>query len=139
MRRTTVMELKTLVIVWAITHFHSYYGNRVTVGTVHSAIKAVLETSNTTGIHDYKWTRVCGQGVKRVHIVCNAGWENATTKLIDVRRGDGDTLGFLIPPSPPHPPTHPPHPQLTLPSTHPQFSNFNSEYIALNCTESNYS
>ena len=102
----------------------------VTVGTDHSAIKAVLETSNTTGIHDYKWTRVYGQGVKRVHIVYNAGQENATTKMIDVRRGNGDTLGFLIPPSPP---------QLTLPSTHPQFSNFNSEYIALNCTESNYS
>ena len=48
----SVTELETLAIVWAVTHFHSYlYGNKVTVITDHSVVKAILETSNPTGKH----------------------------------------------------------------------------------------
>ena len=35
----SITELKTLAVVWAITHFHAYlYGNEVTVYTDHSAV-----------------------------------------------------------------------------------------------------
>ena len=40
----------------------------MTVLTDHSAIKAVLETSNPTGKHARWWTKVYGRGVKEVRI-----------------------------------------------------------------------
>ena len=72
-----VTELETLAVVWAVTHFHSYlYGNNVTVITDHSAVRAVLETSNPTGKHARWWTRVYGRGVREVIIKYRAGQEN---------------------------------------------------------------
>ena len=63
----SVTELETLAVVWAVSHFHSYlYGNKVTVLTDHSAVKAILETPNPTGKHARWWTKVYGRGVKRV-------------------------------------------------------------------------
>ena len=48
----SVTELETLAVVWAVAHFHLYlYGNKVTVITDHSVVKAILETSNPTGKH----------------------------------------------------------------------------------------
>ena len=79
----SVTELETLAVVWAVTHFHSYlYGNRVTVLTDHSAVKAVLETSNPTGKHARWWTRVYGRGVREVRIVYRAGRENASADAL---------------------------------------------------------
>ena len=73
-----ITELETLAVVWAISHFHSYlYGNRVTVLTDHSAVKAILETPNPTGKHARWWTKVYGRGVKEVVIKYRAGRENA--------------------------------------------------------------
>ena len=47
-----ITELETLAVVWAITYFHHYlYGRGVTVLMDHSAVKAVLETQNPSGIH----------------------------------------------------------------------------------------
>ena len=78
-----VTELETLAVVWAVTHFHSYlYGNKVTVLTDHSAVRAVLETPNPTGKHARWWTRVYGRGVREVHIVYRAGRENASADAL---------------------------------------------------------
>ena len=50
-------------------HFHHYlYGNTVTVFTDHTAVKAVLETSNPSAKHARWWSRVYGRGVKEVKI-----------------------------------------------------------------------
>ena len=69
--------VETLAVVWVVTHFHSYfYGNKVTVITDHSAVRAVLETSNPTGKHGRCWTRVYGRGVREVIIKYRAGQEN---------------------------------------------------------------
>jgi len=82
----SVTELETLAVVWAVTHFHSYlYGGRVTILTDHSAVKAVLETSNPTGKHARWWTRVYGRGVKEVRIVYRAGRENASADALSRR------------------------------------------------------
>ena len=79
----SVTELETLAVVWAVTHFHSYlYGCRVTVLTDHSAVKAVLETSNPTGKHARWWTRVYGRGVQSVSIVYRAGKENVSADAL---------------------------------------------------------
>ena len=81
----SVTELETLAVVWAVTHFHSYlYGSKVTVLTDHSAVKAVLETSNPTGKHARWWTRVYGRGVE-VRIVYRAGRENASADALSRR------------------------------------------------------
>ena len=78
-----ITELETLAVVWGITHFHSYlYGNRVRVLTDHSAVKAVLETSNPTGKHAHWWTRVYGSGVRAVIIVYHASRENASADAL---------------------------------------------------------
>ena len=69
-----ITELETLVVVWGITHFCSYlYGNAVRVLTDHSAVKAVLETSNPTGKHTRWWIRVYSSAVRAVTIVYHAG------------------------------------------------------------------
>ena len=79
----SVTELETLAVVWAVTHFHCYlYGYRVTVLTDHSAVKAVLETSNPTGKHARWWTRVYGRGVQSVSIVYRSGKENVSADAL---------------------------------------------------------
>ena len=48
----SVIELETLAVLRAIIHFHSYlYGSCAHHLTDHSAVKATLETPNTTGKH----------------------------------------------------------------------------------------
>ena len=77
------MELETLAVVWAVTHFHHYlYGHRVTVYTDHSAVKAVLEMPNPSGKHARWWTRVYGSGVKEVQVVYCAGKENTAADTL---------------------------------------------------------
>ena len=69
-----ITELETLVVVWAVTHFHSYlYGHKVTIYTDHSAVKAVLETPNPTGKHARWWTRIYGLGLKKLNISLSPG------------------------------------------------------------------
>ena len=76
-KRYGITELETLAVVWAISHFHHYlYGNRVTVFTDHTAVKAILESSNLTAKHARWWTRVYGRGVREVCIRYRAGHEN---------------------------------------------------------------
>ena len=82
----SVTELETLPVVWAVTHFHSHlYGNQVMVLTGHSAMKAVLETSNPTSKHACWWTRVYGRGVRDVHIVYCSGRENESADALSRR------------------------------------------------------
>ena len=57
--RYGITDLKTLAVVWAISHFNHYlYGSCVVVYTDHTAIKSVLEAANPTGKHARWWTRV---------------------------------------------------------------------------------
>ena len=78
-----ITELETLAVVWAISHYHHHlYGHCVTVLTDHSAVKAVLETSNPTGKHARWWTKVYGRGVKEVRIIYRAGRENASADAL---------------------------------------------------------
>ena len=73
----SITELETLAVVWAVTYFHTYlYGHSVTVYMDHTAVKAVLETSNPSGKHARWWTRVYGAGVKDVKIVYRSGRTN---------------------------------------------------------------
>ena len=45
----TIKNLKTLVVLWAITYFRYYlYGHNATVITDHAAVKAVLGALNLT-------------------------------------------------------------------------------------------
>lgn len=82
-KRYAVTELETRAVVWAVTHFHAYlYGNRVTVVTDHSAVKAMLETPNSTGKHARWWTQVYGRGVREVRIVYRAGRENTSANAL---------------------------------------------------------
>lgn len=51
-RNYGITELETLAVVWAMSHFHHFlYGNRVTVYTDHTSVKAVLESPNPTAKH----------------------------------------------------------------------------------------
>ena len=79
----SVTELETLAVVWAISHFHTQlYGQKVTVLTDHSAVKAVLETPNPSGKHARWWTKVFGRGVGAVHIVYRAGRDNVSADAL---------------------------------------------------------
>ena len=45
-----ITDLETLAVVWAITHFHSYfYGHLVTVYKDHSAVQVILNTTTPQG------------------------------------------------------------------------------------------
>ena len=82
-RNYAVTELETLAVVWAITHFVPYlYGHEVTVYTDHSAVKAVLETSNPSGKHARWWTRVYGSGAKNVTIKYRPGRQNLSADAL---------------------------------------------------------
>jgi transposase InsO family protein len=76
-RNYSITDLETLAVVWGISHFRTYlYGQRVTVYTDHAAVKAVLQSPNTSGRHARWWTRVYGAGLREVNIVYRAGKEN---------------------------------------------------------------
>ena len=76
-KRYGITELETLAVVWAISHFHHYlYGNKVTVLTDHTAVKAVLQAANPSAKHVRWWTKVYGRGVRSVNIKYRAGREN---------------------------------------------------------------
>ena len=63
-RNYGITELETLAVVWAVTHFRAFlYGNKVTVYTDHTAVKAVLKAPNPSGKHARWWTRVYGSGI----------------------------------------------------------------------------
>ena len=69
--------LETLAVVLAMSHFHHFfYGNKVTVYTGHTSVKAVLESPNPTEKHARWWTRVYGRGVKEIRLCYRAGQEN---------------------------------------------------------------
>ncbi len=73
-RNYGITELETLAVVWAATHFQAYlYGNKVTVYSDHSAVKAVLKAPNPSGKHARWWTRVYGSGISEVDIVYRPG------------------------------------------------------------------
>ena len=93
----SITELETLAVVWAISHFHSYlYGNKVTILTDHSAVKAILETPNPTGKHARWWTRVYGRGVREVFIKYRAGRENVSTGMEIKGRGQAALLEDIL-------------------------------------------
>ena len=82
-RNYAITELETLAVVWAITHFIPYLcGHDVTVYTVHTAVKAVLETSNPSGKHARWWTKVYGSGVKSVKIRYRPGRQNSSADAL---------------------------------------------------------
>ena len=72
-----VINLETLAVVWAITHFRYYlYGHIVTVITDHATVKAVVGAPNLTGQHARWWSKVYGSGIKLIDIVHRAGKES---------------------------------------------------------------
>jgi hypothetical protein len=74
----SITEMETLVVVWAIQHFHAYlYGHEVTVVTDHSAVKAILQTPSPSGKHACWWLKVFASGVGKVQMVYRPGRENA--------------------------------------------------------------
>ena len=67
-----ITELETLSVVWAVSNFRYYlYGNKVTVYTDHTAVKAVL--GNLNGKHARWWSRMYGSGIREIDIVFRAG------------------------------------------------------------------
>ena len=78
-----ITELKTLAVVWAVSHFHYYlYGHNVTIYTDHTIVKAVLEKPNSSGKHARWWSRVYGSGIKQVSITYRAGRENCNADTL---------------------------------------------------------
>ena len=77
------MELETLAVVWAISHFVPYlYGYEVTVLTDHTAVKAILQTPNPSGKHARWWTKVYASGVKNVKIQYLPGRLNSSADTL---------------------------------------------------------
>ena len=82
-RNYSITELETLAVVWAITHFIPYlYGHDVTVLTDHTAVKAILQTSNPSGKHARWWTKAYGSGVRSVKIQYHPGRLNSSTDAL---------------------------------------------------------
>ena len=78
-KRYAITELETLVVVWAMSHFHSYlYGHDFTELTDHSAVKAVLCTPG----HARWWTRMYGAGIRNVDIIYRAERDNANADAL---------------------------------------------------------
>ena len=76
-RNYSVTELETLVVVWAVKHFHAYlYGHNVQVVTDHSAVKALLGSPSSSRKHARWWLQVFGSGVRKVDILYRPGKEN---------------------------------------------------------------
>ena len=64
-KKYAAMELEMLVVVWAVSHFHTYlYGHDVVVYTDHAAVQAVLEIPSTNGKDSRKWSKLFGAGLK---------------------------------------------------------------------------
>ena len=81
--RYSITELETLAVVWAISHFHSYlYGHSVVVYTDHSAVRAVLESSNPSAKHARWWTKVYGSGIRNLKIRYRPGKANANADAL---------------------------------------------------------
>ena len=82
-RNYGITELETLAVVWSVTHFKAYlYGNKVTVYTDHSAVKAVLKAPNPSGKYARWWTRVYGSGIHEVDIVYRSGKHSANADAL---------------------------------------------------------
>ena len=68
-RNYSITKLKTLMVVWSITHFHFYlYGQKVTVYTDHSAVQAIFNTPSPSGKHVSWWSKVYGAGIGKINI-----------------------------------------------------------------------
>ena len=64
-RNYSITDLETLAVVWSVSHFRIYlYGQKVTIYTDHAAVKAVLQSPNTTGRHARWWIKVHGAGLR---------------------------------------------------------------------------
>ena len=71
------MELETLAVIWAVSHFHAYfYGYDVIVYTDHAAVQAVLETPSPNAKHSRCWSKLYGAGLKSIKILYRAGQDN---------------------------------------------------------------
>ena len=82
-RNYSITELETLAVVWSVSHFKAYlFGHDVIVYSDHSAVKAVLETTNPSGKHARWWTKVFGSGLKSINIVYRAGKENINSDAL---------------------------------------------------------
>ena len=76
-RNYGITDLETLAVVWSLSHFQSYlYGQKVTVFTDHSAVRAVLQNPGASGKHARWWTKVYGSGIAELNIVYRPGREN---------------------------------------------------------------
>ena len=78
-----VMELETLAVVWAVSHYRAYlYSHNVTVYTEHSAVKAVLGATDLRGKYVRWWTKVYANGVRTIEIVYCSGEENSNADAL---------------------------------------------------------
>ena len=85
-RNYSITELETLAVVWAVSHFRPYlYGNKVSVYTDHSAVKAILNAPNPSGKHARWWTKVYGSGISDVQIIYRPGRSNANADALSRR------------------------------------------------------
>ena len=70
-------------MAWDVSHYRAYlYRHNVTVYTDHSAVKAVLGTTNFSGKHARWWTRVYINGVRTIDIVYRSGKENGNADAL---------------------------------------------------------
>ena len=82
-RNYSITELETLAVVWAVSHFCPYlYGNKVSVYTDHSAVKAIFNSPNPSGKHARWWTKVYGSGISDVQIIYRPGRSNANADVL---------------------------------------------------------
>ena len=82
-RNYSVTELKTLAVMWAMSHFRTYlYGQKVTVFTDHSDAKSILNSPHPTGKHARWWTKVYGLGVQTLEILHRLGKINCNTDAL---------------------------------------------------------
>ena len=69
-----ITNLETLAVVRAVTHFRYYlYGHNVVVITDHAAVKAILGAPNLTEQHAHWWSKLYGNGIKKIEIFHKAG------------------------------------------------------------------
>ena len=82
-QRYGITELETLAVVWAISHFHAYlYGHSVVVYNDHSAVQAVLGSSNPSAKHARWWKRVYGSGIRDLKIRYRPGRSNTNVDAL---------------------------------------------------------
>ena len=72
---TTLTELETLAVVWAITHFVPYL-----YGHVFTAVKAILQTPNPSGKHARWWN---ASGVRNVKIQYHLNFSLSRSSPVD--------------------------------------------------------